>query len=210
MQRCSTRSAACCCHPTRAGLHNGVQGLCVFDDANELADGEFSDPLARVTAALAKRLDLEPQHDRIAAGASLADWRATYTTVGAHDAWRVHGAWIDAAKPHFGTAIAERWQAASRVGETEAAVARAAMRDIRARVRDALGTRRDRRAAVGGQPGAVARGRRRAGPGGAHAYDGDHVHRRAGRAAAGQPAVRTPSANRWACRCSGRRAATAR
>ena len=52
----------------------------------------------------------------------------------------MHGAWIDAAQPHFGTAIAERWQAASRVGEAEAAVARAAMRDIRARVRDALGT----------------------------------------------------------------------
>ena len=112
----------------------------MFDDASELADGELSDPLARVTAALAKRLDLEPRHDRIAAGASLDDWRATYTTVGAHDAWRVHGAWIDAAKPHFGTAIAERWQAASRVGETEAAMARAAIRDIRVRVRDALGT----------------------------------------------------------------------
>jgi amidase len=123
-----------------AALHRGVQGLCVFDDASELADGEFSGPLARVTAALAKRLDLEPQHDRIAAGASLADWRVTYTTLGAHEAWRVHGAWIDATKPHFGAAIAERWQAARRVSDADAAAAKAAMSDIRARVRNALGT----------------------------------------------------------------------
>jgi amidase len=127
--------------PDEAGLRSGVQGLCVFDDASELADGEFSDPLARVTAALAKRLDLEPQHDRIATGASLADWRAAYTTLGAHDAWRVHGAWIEATKPHFGASIAERWQAASRVSEAEAAIARAAMHDIRARVRNMLGAR---------------------------------------------------------------------
>jgi amidase len=127
--------------PDAAGLASGVQGLCVFDDACELADGEFSDPLARVTAALAKRLGIEPRHDRIATDASLADWRATYITLGGHDAWRVHGAWIDAAKPQFGAAIAERWQAASRVSESEAASARAAMMRIRAHVRAALGTR---------------------------------------------------------------------
>jgi len=113
----------------------------VFDDAWALADAEFGAPLARVTDALARQAGVVRQHSRIASDASLHDWRQAYNTLGAHEAWRVHGAWIRTARPRFGDAIAGRWQVAERTTDAEAATAQASKERIRAHVRSALGRR---------------------------------------------------------------------
>lgn len=113
--------------------------LLTFDDAWALADGEFAGPLQRVGAALAQRLGSVPERVQAARGTALSDWRQVYATVGAHEGWRAHGAWITAQQPVFGAAIAARWRAASQVTDAAAAQAREAAAAIRERVRALLG-----------------------------------------------------------------------
>jgi amidase len=120
-------------------LRSGVRAVHVFDDAWALADAEFAAPLARVTDGLARHAGVGPQHSRIASDASLHDWRQIYNTVGAHEAWQVHGAWIRETRPHFGDAITGRWQIAAHTTDAEAAAARTAMARIREEVRRVLG-----------------------------------------------------------------------
>jgi amidase len=127
--------------PDPSPLHSGVQAVHVFDDAWAMADAEFGTPLARVTDALARQVGVVPQHSRIAPDASLHDWRQAYNTLGAHEAWQVHGAWIRTARPRFGDAIAGRWQTAEHTTEAEVATARASKERIRAHVRSVLGHR---------------------------------------------------------------------
>ena len=123
----------------RPPLRGGVQALHVFDDVSALADAEFATPMARVTEALARLAGVLPQRSRIALDASLHDWRQAYNTAGAHEAWRVHGAWIRDAQPRFGDAIAGRWQMASRTTDAEAIAAYATKERVRAHVRSVLG-----------------------------------------------------------------------
>jgi amidase len=125
--------------PDASPLRSGVQAVHAFDDAWALADAEFTAPLARATELLARLVGAVPQHGRIAADASLHDWRQAYNTAGAHEAWRVHGAWIQAAQPRFGDAIAGRWQVASRTTDAEAATAHMTKERVRAHLRRVLG-----------------------------------------------------------------------
>jgi amidase len=120
-------------------LRGGVQAVHVFDDAWAQADAEFAAPLLRVTDVLAGHAGVLPRHSRIAADATLHDWREAYNRAGAHEAWRVHGAWIRAAQPRFGEAIAGRWQMAGRTTDAEAATAHATKDRVRAHVRSVLG-----------------------------------------------------------------------
>lgn len=112
----------------------------VFDDAWALADPAFAEPLSCVVAALAQRLAVKPVHGPVApAGQSLEDWRRTYMTVGAHEGWRTHGAWISTAKPAMAPPVAARWAAASRVSDGEALVARELKHQVREHLLDELG-----------------------------------------------------------------------
>lgn len=113
--------------------------LCL-DDATALSDAEFTAPLQRVLRALAARVGVEPTGVSAAPGESLADWRQTYVTAGAHEGWATHGEWITARQPVFAPAIAARWAAASLVSDEAAAAARTERARISAQVRELLGS----------------------------------------------------------------------
>jgi amidase len=110
-----------------------------LEDAWALADAQFAAPLQRVLDTVAAWVGVQPESMRAAGDDSLEAWRQTYATVGAHEGWRVHGAWIEACRPAFGAAIAARWHAASQVSDAAAAAADAAMQRIRAHVRTLVG-----------------------------------------------------------------------
>ncbi len=114
--------------------------LICLDDALALASAEFAAPMQRVSMALGVQLGLDPVHRSAAPGEALDDWRRVYATVGAHEGWRTHGAWIQAQRPRFGAAVAARWKAASEVSDAAAAVASKQAERIRAQVRELLGS----------------------------------------------------------------------
>lgn len=106
-----------------------------LDDATAFADELFSEPMARVLAALEARLGTAAQGVNAAQGEALEDWRAAYAISGAHEGWAVHGEWITQHKPVFAPAIAGRWKAASEVTDEAAASARDKVAASRAKVR---------------------------------------------------------------------------
>lgn len=112
----------------------------VPQDAWDLADPVFAEPLQRARDALATLLNAEPHTLRVAGDTPLADWRQTYATAGAFEGWATHGAWITEHQPVFGAAIGARWKAASAVTDEAAATARAQAATVRAQVRALLGS----------------------------------------------------------------------
>jgi amidase len=111
-----------------------------LDDARALAEPAFAGPLAHAQSVLATLLGAPAATVRTTADdASLDDWRRTYATVSSHEAWSVHGGWIERHHPRFGDAIAGRWDAARRIPAADAAAARAVLATIRTRVRALLG-----------------------------------------------------------------------
>jgi len=113
-----------------------------LDDAWALADDAFQAPLARTLATLAAQLGAPIEATRAAgdgADDTLDAWRRAFVTASSHEAWSVHGDWIERHQPRFGDAIAARWDVARRVGAGEAESARGRIAAIRARVRAMLG-----------------------------------------------------------------------
>lgn len=113
-----------------------------LDDAWALADPVFHAPLARALATLAAQLDapvtaLAAGDD--VSGASLDGWRRAFVTASSHEAWSVHGDWIERHRPRFGDAIAARWDVARRVGAADAAAARERIAELRVTIRAILG-----------------------------------------------------------------------
>ena len=119
--------------------HFAPRRLLVAQDAWALADPVFAEPLQRARDALAALLGTEAVAQRFAGDTPLSDWRQVYATVGAHEGWAAHGAWITEHAPHFGAPIAARWKAASLVTDEAARVARDQAQAIRQQVRDLLG-----------------------------------------------------------------------
>jgi amidase len=111
----------------------------VPQDAWDLSDPVFAEPLQRARDALATLLHTAPQTLRVAGDTPLADWRQTYATAGAFEGWATHGAWITEHQPVFGAAIGARWKAASAVTHEAAAAARAKTATVREQVRALLG-----------------------------------------------------------------------
>jgi amidase len=70
----------------------------------------------------------------------LESWRKTYLGVSAYEAWQVHGAWIDSAKPVFGPAIAQRFAYAKTVTEADFAAANRERERIATHVRAVIGS----------------------------------------------------------------------
>lgn len=110
-----------------------------LDDAWALADPVFQMPLQRVLDALADELAVSPQPLHASPDVPLEMWRNIYATVGAHEGWQVHGAWITRHQPTFSPAIQARWKAASEVNDDAALAARGLMASARRYVRDLLG-----------------------------------------------------------------------
>ncbi len=110
-----------------------------FEDAWALADPVFQTPLQRVLDALAEELAVRPQQRHASPDVPLEKWRTVYATVGAHEGWQVHGAWITRHQPTFSPAIHARWKAASEVSDDAASAAREVMASARRSVRDLLG-----------------------------------------------------------------------
>ena len=113
--------------------------LLILQDAWDLADPVFVEPMQRALDALSQQLNLTPEPVRAADGEALTDWRQIYATAGAHESWQLHGAWITNHAPRFSAAIDARFQAASRVDDAAAAGARAKVARIRVAVRDLIG-----------------------------------------------------------------------
>lgn len=111
----------------------------LLEDVLEQADPVFHARARQVHAALARRMDAVGT--RLAPDGTLDDWRATYVALAAHEAWQVHGAWIDAAQPVFAPAIAGRWaQARAAAGAPAGAALIEAARVAQAAVRGAVRT----------------------------------------------------------------------
>ena len=110
-----------------------------LDDAWALADPVFQMPLQRVLDALADEFAVSPMQLRASPDVPLEMWRNIYATVGAHEGWQVHGAWITRHQPTFSPAIQARWKAASEVNDDAASAAREVMVSARRFVRDLLG-----------------------------------------------------------------------
>ena len=106
-----------------------------------LASPDFLPHLQAVSTGLARHTGAHAQDTDVlrSAGDSLEAWRTAYVTMGAREAWSLHGDWINRDKPTFSAAIAGRWLAASKVTDQEFSSARAKVARIRSHVRDLLG-----------------------------------------------------------------------
>ncbi|MCM5571022.1 amidase [Burkholderiaceae bacterium FT117] len=114
--------------------------LLEFDDASALADPIFDLPMRCARRTLESLVGTDIQPARASQGSSLEAWRQVYVTTGAHEGWKVHGAWIAANRPAFGAAIEGRWRAASQVSDEAAAAAGKQAAAIRSRVRALVGS----------------------------------------------------------------------
>jgi amidase len=85
--------------------------------------------LARVRGLLP-----EPEPFELA-GAAIADWRAAFRVLQAHEVWRTFGAFIRAHRPPLGPGIRERMAYAASVSDTQADEARAFVTALRADLR---------------------------------------------------------------------------
>ncbi len=106
-----------------------------------LAASDFAPFLRSVSTKLARQTGATMQDTDVlrSAGDSLETWRSAYVTMGAREAWTLHGDWISRHKPTFAPPIASRWLAASEVTNQEYSSARAEVARIRGHVRDMLG-----------------------------------------------------------------------
>lgn len=108
----------------------------VLLDACAEAEAGFQPLIERVALALSEEM---PVTQARASAEPLEQWRSTYITASAFDAWRTHGEWITRAKPVFGAAVQGRWQAASQVSPEAAGQAQTRQAALRAELRALLG-----------------------------------------------------------------------
>ncbi|CZZ87996.1 amidase [Bordetella ansorpii] len=114
------------------------RGAVVLQDACEQAEAPFQSLIERVTAQAADMLGDAVQATR-ASATDLETWRGAYITLSAQDAWRTHGAWIEATRPRFAPAVEGRWRAAASVDAEAAARAATLQETLRAELRALLG-----------------------------------------------------------------------
>ncbi|MCJ9714082.1 amidase, partial [Bordetella hinzii] len=122
--------------PEPAGL--AWTSAVVLSDACLQADAVFQPLLRAVTQALEAGLGLPVAHAP-ASDTDLEQWRQTYVTVSAYDAWQTHGDWITRVRPTFGAAVAGRWKMAAAVSAQAAAQAGAQRARLRAQIHALLG-----------------------------------------------------------------------
>lgn len=109
-----------------------------LSEALGLADPETGAGLDRVLGRL--DLPIGSLDGLTAPYGGLEGLRAAYVTLQGWEAWDTHGLWITTRKPTFGPAVAQRFEAASRLGEPQVLEARRTLDRFRADLRAALGT----------------------------------------------------------------------
>ncbi|WP_144637697.1 amidase [Bordetella genomosp. 13] len=114
------------------------RGAVVLQDACEQADAAFQPLIGRVAACAARMLSA-PVAGARASSSDLESWRAAYITLSAQDAWRTHGAWIEATRPRFAPAVDARWRAAASVDAEAVGRAVAMQHTLRAELHALLG-----------------------------------------------------------------------
>jgi amidase len=105
--------------------------LAQADDAFRPAAEQAFDALSEGRAAIRTKVADD--------GDALEQWRQTYITASAREAWQVHGDWIGANTPAFSAAVAARFKTASGISADAADAAIARQARIRASVRALLG-----------------------------------------------------------------------
>ena len=110
----------------------------LLEDALAQADDAFRPAAERVFESLSQGRDAL-RTDVARGDDTLEQWRQTYITASAREAWQVHGDWIGANTPTFATAVAARFDAASRIDADAADAAGLRQARIRASVRALLG-----------------------------------------------------------------------
>lgn len=104
--------------------------ILIAEDAFELAEPDARVALAPVVDAAVAKLALPRRSVRLSPE-GLGVWYGHFRVLQAREAWRAHGAWIEATKPNFGPGVRERFQWAK--GVTGDMVAEA--QNVRARAR---------------------------------------------------------------------------
>jgi amidase len=159
------------------------------------------DAFARVepaaTAALQVALaDVEqvlgPAEPVTVSDGGLDAWYDAFRTVQGVEAWAAHGLWIEQTRPRLGPQCARRFRLAAKIDAAAAERARTVRAANQPAARCAPGRRRAVDRAERGRRGAARRRHGQRARSGARSRDRDHQHRRARRAAAGQPAAGAP------------------
>jgi len=110
----------------------------LLEDTLAQADDAFRPAAEQVFDALSA--GREAMRTKVADdGDALEQWRQTYITASAREAWQVHGDWIGANTPAFAAAVAARFTTASGISADAADAAIARQARIRASVRALLG-----------------------------------------------------------------------
>lgn len=105
----------------------------------DLASEDFSEPLQKVLMAAQSMLGVRAQTMSFTRDTeTLEQWRQAYVTMGAAEAWALHGAWITEHQPTFSAPISARWAQAQTVTADQAHPAQQKVAEIRAHVRAVL------------------------------------------------------------------------
>lgn len=105
----------------------------------KLASEDFSEPLQKILEAAQSMLGLKAQTMSFTRETeTLEQWRQAYVTMGAAEAWGLHGDWITEHQPTFSAPISARWSQAKAVSAEQAQAAQNKVAEIRAHVRAML------------------------------------------------------------------------
>jgi amidase len=105
----------------------------------QLASEDFAAPLQKVLSAAQSMLGVTAQTMSFTRDTeTLEQWRQAYVTMGAAEAWGLHGAWITEHQPTFSAPISARWSQAKAVTVEQAQAAQHKVSEIRAHVRAVL------------------------------------------------------------------------
>ena len=111
-----------------------IKHLVVLNDAFAEADGDVSDLMQQALSTMASDLP-SPTRQRIAPD-GLDSWREAFRLIQSREIWSVYGGFVERAKPKFGPGVAERFAAAAKVTEEQAAEARVIQERARDRIRN--------------------------------------------------------------------------
>jgi amidase len=109
----------------------------LLEDTLAEADDAFRPAAEQVFEALSR--GREAKRTAVAGDDALEQWRQTYITASAREAWQVHGDWIGASTPAFAAPVAARFATASGISAADADAAVARQARIRVSVRGLLG-----------------------------------------------------------------------
>lgn len=106
-----------------------------------LASGDFQAPLAEALDRAVKLVGSPAEEISFTqADETLEQWRLAYVAHGAAEAWELHGQWITTHNPTFSAPIAGRWDAARKLSNDEAEIAKRNTARIKQQIRTVIGS----------------------------------------------------------------------